>query len=94
MASFTTRVELHKATESDYEILHAAMAKEGFTRTIKIDDKEYKLPTAEYNFVGTFTTSQIFDKAVSAANSTKKDNWILVTESNGRTFKLELIKKS
>ena len=47
MASFTTRVELHKAYESDYEVLHAAMGREGFTRTINssfiIDDRFQKI---------------------------------------------------
>ena len=32
MPSFTTRVELHGATERDYETLHAAMQAEGFSR--------------------------------------------------------------
>ncbi len=36
MASFTTRVELHSAQWSDYENLHAYMAQQGFSRTIKM----------------------------------------------------------
>lgn len=93
MPNFTTRIELHKATDDDYEVLHAAMGKEGFTRTITAEDKVYKLPTAEYNYVGTGTLSDIYKKAEKAADSTKKANWILITESAGRTFKLEQIKK-
>lgn len=94
MSSFTTRIELHKATDDDYEILHAAMAKAGFLRTIKDSEgKTYKLPTAEYNYEGEITRSQVFEKAENAAISTKKGYWILVTQSAGRTFKLEEIKK-
>lgn len=52
MASFTVRVELHNATEGDYEELHAAMENEGFIRPIQgSDGKVYRLPTAEYNRV-------------------------------------------
>ncbi len=92
MPTFTTRIELHKAVESDYEILHAAMEKQGFTRTIKLaDGKAYKMPTAEYNFDGTELRPQVFSKAETAAKSTNKGYWILVTESAGRTFILQEI---
>ena len=30
MANFTVRVELHKATWDDYDVLHAAMERKGF----------------------------------------------------------------
>ena len=39
MARFTTRVELHNAKlETDYETLHKAMEKEGFTRIIPTEN--------------------------------------------------------
>ncbi|WP_461453571.1 hypothetical protein [Mucilaginibacter sp.] len=88
MASFTTRVELHKASqEIDYKKLHAEMELEGFLRTIISDDNiTYHLPTAEYNKIGNFTRQQILDSAKKAAAKTGKEHSILVTESNGRTW--------
>jgi hypothetical protein len=44
MALFTTRVELHNASYSDYETLHAAMERRGFSRRITSDSgKTYRL---------------------------------------------------
>ncbi len=86
MASFTTRVELHGANDDDYEILHAAMEKEGFTRTIQSSTKTYHLPTAEYNRSGTLTRDDVLESAKRAAGKTKKSYAVLVTESAGRTW--------
>jgi len=87
MASFTTRVELHYARENDYEILHAEMAKEGFKRTITSSDGvTYRLPTAEYNYVGDKTRDDVLDKAKAAAARTRKEFCVLVTESAGRSW--------
>lgn len=87
MAKFTTRVELHDAkTWADYDKLHAAMEKEGFTRTIKFGDVLYYLPTAEYNRSEELTKEQVLESAKRAANSTGHKFCILVTESNGRTY--------
>lgn len=95
MNSFTTRVELHAAkTAEDYELLHKEMEKVGFTRTIKSDDqKTYYLPMAEYNFIGTATTDNVFDLASKAAKNTGKKYSILVTKSAGRKWlNLEQVK--
>jgi len=84
MAQFTVRVELHKATWSDYDILHAAMESKGFSRDITSSDgATYRLPWAEYTGFGSFTSAQIRDIAREAANTTGKQNAVLVTESNG-----------
>lgn len=49
MNTFITRVELHGATEADYERLHAAMAHQGYVRTIVgSGGRRYHLPWAEY----------------------------------------------
>jgi len=46
MANYLARVELHKATSEDYETLHEAMRKRGFTRFIvSSEKKKYRLPT-------------------------------------------------
>ena len=87
MATFTTRVELHRGHEDDYEVLHAAMEERGFSRQITSDDGvTYHLPTAEYNYSGNKTRSQVLDLAKAAASETNKKHAVLVTESNGRSW--------
>jgi hypothetical protein len=97
MARFTTRVELHGADESDYNLLHAEMEKRGFERTIKSNDgSTYKLPTAEYNAETEDSIDDVLTAAKSAAAVVKTkgrlsdDASILVTQSAGRKWsKLE-----
>lgn len=87
MAQFTVRVELHRANQDDYDILHAAMEEEGFSRQIKSSDgARYHLPTAEYNRTSNKTREQIRDSAATAADTTGKKYAILVTESAGRAW--------
>jgi hypothetical protein len=84
---YTTRVELHKATDDDYEELHSAMENEGFSRFIESDDSiRYHLPTAEYNYDGSASLDQVLDKATRAANSTGRSHMVLVTKSDGRKW--------
>ena len=88
MSRFTTRVELHRADENDYERLHEEMAAEGFERTIT-DDKgnTFHLPPAEYNWVGNEDDQHvILRKAKEAATRTGRRHEILVTKSAGRTW--------
>lgn len=85
MATFTTRVELHKAAEKEYERLHEAMEAEGFSRTITTTSgREYHLPTAEYSFKGESTIEDVLAAAKRAAKTTGKVSEILVTESKSR----------
>ena len=87
MATFTTRVELHRAYDDDYDVLHAAMERRGFSRQITSDSgKTYHLPTAEYNISGNKTRDQVLDLAKAAASETNKKHAVLVTESNGRSW--------
>jgi hypothetical protein len=87
MASFTTRVELHNASSKDYDTLHAAMERAGFSRVIQSDDGHwYHLPTAEYDRSGSFTRGQVLKSAQDAAAITGKSFWVIVTESAGRTW--------
>ncbi len=84
MAAFMTRVELHDATYYDYESLHVAMEKEGFSRTIVSNQgATYNLPTAEYYRSSQLTIDQILASAERAAASTRKNYGVIVTESNG-----------
>ena len=85
---FTVRVELHSSNYvSDFEKLHNAMGKEGFTRLIKDGTgKYYHLPRAEYSIYSEDSRPMILEKAKNAVASTSKTAEILVTESSGRTW--------
>lgn len=81
MSRFTVRVELHAATEADYQRLHAAMAKQGFSRIITGGDgQRYHLPTAEYDYNALETTSQVCDRAYAIASTIKQNPAVLATE--------------
>jgi hypothetical protein len=95
MTSFTTRVELHGALSADYEKLHEAMRRQGFFTAITSDKgTTYYLPTAEYDFVGNLSRTDVLDKAKVAAATTGKAYSVLVTESAGRTWHNLLAVKS
>lgn len=87
MTQFTTRVELHDATWSDYAKLHEEMRKQGFRQTITADDgSTYELPPAEYDYQGDVTRSDVLNKAKRAAGAVKTSYEVLVTQSAGRTW--------
>jgi hypothetical protein len=87
MAKFTVRVELHAASYSDYETLHASMERRGFSRQITADDgRTFHLPTAEYDKGGNFTPQQVLDAAKAAASETRKTFGVLVTQSDSRIW--------
>jgi hypothetical protein len=87
MPAFTTRVELHRATADDYETLHDAMDKRGFSRLIESEEGiSYHLPTAEYDISCDLSRSDVLELAKAAAAKTNKAAAILVTESRGRTW--------
>ena len=76
-----TRVELHDATHADYETLNAAMAAQGFQRSITGDDGQaFVLPTG--NFIGqtTGTAAEVMNIAGFAASMTNKSFSLLATE--------------
>jgi hypothetical protein len=88
VSKFTTRVQLDgNPTWDDYNNLHAAMARQGFTQTIADSDGvEYELPHAEYNREGSLTRGQVLNEAKAAAGSVWSDYRVLITESDGRTW--------
>lgn len=89
MSSFTTRVELHLGTPADYDTLHRAMEAEGFSRVIQGSNGVwYQLPTAEYNRESNLTIEQIRESARRAANSTGRNNDVLVSEATRRSWHL------
>lgn len=60
MTQFLVRIELIDANALNYEALHIAMATRGFKRTIQgVDLREFKLPPAEYLYLGVLETSEI-----------------------------------
>ena len=94
MARFTVRVELHNASREHYEQLHKKMTAHGFSDVISVDGRRYRLPPAEYNFVGSATRDQVLEKAKAAARSVVEKFAVFVTESNGRTWHgLEVIQE-
>jgi len=87
MAIFITRIELHYANYSDYENLHAAMERNGFTRTIEgSNGTTYQLPTAEYYCSGNYTRDSVMSSAKAAAASTGKNYAVLVSQADGCTW--------
>jgi hypothetical protein len=84
---YTTRVELHRASDDDYDTLHAAMADQGFSRQVeKSDGTSYHLPTAEYSYDGSASRAKVLERAKTAAATTGRTYCVLVTESNGRSW--------
>jgi hypothetical protein len=87
MAQFTVRIELHEAAWADYEALHAAIARQGFSRLITGDDgRTYHLPWAEYNGAGNLSSVQVRQIAKAAADGTGKQSAVLVTEAHNRAW--------
>jgi hypothetical protein len=87
MASFTVRIELHKASWDDYNTLHAAMERRGFSRLVRADDgRTFRLPWAEYDGTGNLTCAQVRDVAQEAANETGKRSSVFVTEAASRAW--------
>ncbi|MBR8142106.1 type V toxin-antitoxin system endoribonuclease antitoxin GhoS [Burkholderia sp. AU19243] len=76
---FITRVELHDATEADYQRLHEEMEARRFFRSIQDQSgTRHQLPTAMY-----FSQSIELDAggvrglAVAAANATGRRSWVI-----------------
>jgi hypothetical protein len=89
MTTFIVRVELHGASESDYERLHVAMAQLGFLRNvIGSDGNTYRLPTAEYRIESANTVETVRDLARGAANTTGRSSWVLAVASAGMAWYL------
>lgn len=77
MHRFITRVELHAATDKDYERLRKGMEARSFRRYITDDNGlRYFLPTATFFCSGDFTVMHIRDLARSAAEDTGCRFWI------------------
>jgi hypothetical protein len=63
------------------------MEQKGFSRLITADNGQtYQMPWAEYNGSGNLTSSQVRDIAREAANTTRKNNAVFVTEATTRAW--------
>lgn len=73
MARFTTTIQLHNAEESDYNVLHAGLAKASFKGGKSSPQEVNKLPgRREYTRGGNVTIQQVTDAVLKAAASTGK----------------------
>ena len=96
MAQFITRVELHDyATGEQYQTLHDAMQKEGFSRIITTNNgQKYNLPTAEYNRYDNVPVENILQSAERAAKTVGKRYSIITSEIvRASIIGLHLVKK-
>lgn len=94
MANYLARVELHKATYDDYEVLHGAMSQRGLSRVIVSNDsKKYRLPTGTYAVENTNATlEQAYSAAQAAATDTGKSFWVIVVDWAAARFSLEQVR--
>lgn len=84
MASVTARVELHQATYTDYNTLHAAMQVEGFSRVVVASDStRWQLPPGEYVHPNVSSPSDGRDRAAKAATNTGRQFSIFVAGWDG-----------
>ena len=88
MANYIARVELHYATDDDYQTLHGAMAQRGYARTITGDDgSTYYLPTGTYDMTSSgMSLQQALDAAIAAAKATSNSYEIIVAERGAATW--------
>jgi len=85
--SYTVRVELHDATWSDYEVLHAQMAAQGFSRQIRSDEGAiYQLPPAEYVMTNSLAACAVLERAKTAAAATRKSAEVFVATTTAWTW--------
>ena len=91
MANYVARIELHNASYSDYETLHAAAQRRGLSRTIVSNDgTRYQLPTGTYVAENTNATlEQAYEAAQAAASETRKVFWTVVADWASARFSLQ-----
>jgi len=81
---YLARVELHYATDQDYDRLHDHMAGVGFGRSIWLNGMgEHWLPTGTYVTSSEKPLQGVFADAQQAANRTGKTNELIVAVAPG-----------
>ena len=87
MALFTIRVELNAARSEDYATLARHLALAGITDFIRDDSGvTYRLPPAEYSFVGNATLEQVVDATNRAASATGRTYAVVANEASRRMW--------
>ena len=87
MSSFTIRVELHDANWQHYVDMAKDLASQGITDVIAADSgTSYKMPPAEYNYVGNASADNVLEAAKASAAKTGRPYAVLVTEATRRTW--------
>lgn len=87
MSMFTIRIELHNASWQNYVDMANDLATKSITDVIVSDNgTAYKMPPAEYNYVGNASIDDVYSTAQWAANRTGKANAILVSEATRRKW--------
>jgi len=89
MANYIARVELHRATQDDYEELHNSMRQRGFSRMIRgSDGKDYHLPTGTYVARNTNASqADALNQAGNAALETGKQSSIIVADWDSASWR-------
>jgi len=84
MPRVTARVELHGATERDYQNLHTAMEQEGYARSVLANDnRQYHLPPGEYVHDSVASLDDARVRAVRAAAQTGRSSSVFVAGWDG-----------
>lgn len=92
MSQTIVRVELHGATENDYQILHVAMSRLGFSRYVTdAAGIKFLLPTAEYSAYSDLSAAAIRTSVMSAAESTGRSFWVLVSKTSETDWFLQTV---
>ncbi len=87
MSSYTIRVELHDANWQQYVDMARDLATKGITDVIVADNgTSYKLPPAEYNYVGSASADDVLEAAKASAAETGRRYAVFVTEATRRTW--------
>lgn len=87
MSYFTIRVELHDANWQHYVDMAKDLATKGITDVITADDgTSYKMPPAEYNYVGNASIDHVLEATKASAAKTGKRYGVLITEASRRKW--------
>ena len=87
MSSYIVRVELNSSSAGDFDLLHEAMDRKGFSKTITSNyGKEYYLPRATYLIKTTSSIGQVLEAVKNAVSVTGKTAEIIVAEYNSCTW--------
>ena len=93
MSKFTVRVQLNGAPDqSDYERLHAALRKSGFSQTITGGDgTEFYLPHAEYDHESEHSSDQVRESVRAITKGVWDSAYVLVTKVLERSWYLKKV---